>query len=338
MSVHHTPTPDSHRPPLKKPFLSKCILACCILLAGVTVFVEPIWQDSKEKSGPQKAEQLESTALSSRSTTLTSKSQTRPPQHVQPGEETKGQSTQPLIQSNSMEQAMEPLETPLPAQTSPMKTAGDMQQVPLTCSALARELHAFFVELDSKPYVQSFGLSASTSTQQHFTALLKKLLDTPPVVTRETDDLYTILTNMAHFFRIIGRDNIALSKAVLGHEREKIEDVFKNLYNWVLYETCDQEMFRLNVPLEQLYEYAGFFLNTMGGRSYLFRRDSRSRILINYYAVLIVDQMEKRGRNRHGIDPVLSLPLLINEIESSNQLIYKEQYLERLYMLMEANE
>ena len=84
-----------------------------------------------------------------------------------------------------------------------------------------------------------------------------------------------------------------------------------------------------------MYEYAGFFLNTMGGRSYLFRRDSRSRLLVNYYSILLIDLANEQGINRHGIDIVQAIPMLTQEIESSNQLIYKENYLDQLYGLLE---
>ncbi len=38
--------------------------------------------------------------------------------------------------------------------------------------------------------------------------LLQKLLDNPPVVIGETDDLFTLFQNTAHFFRILGKENI----------------------------------------------------------------------------------------------------------------------------------
>ena len=67
----------------------------------------------------------------------------------------------------------------------------------------------------------------------------------------------------------------------------------------------------------------------------MFRRDSRSRLLVNYYSVLIVENANEKGMNRHGIDISMIIPQLINEIESSNQLIYKENYLDQLYTLLE---
>lgn len=201
------------------------------------------------------------------------------------------------------------------------------------CELLGNKLYNFFIHVDSEEYMQLFALQEPS--QNHFIRLAYQLLDNPPVVSREADDLYTILKNMAHFFRIIGKDNILLIKTILDRERDKIEDVASELYQWITIGNCRHERFVFTAPLEKVYEYAGFFLNTMGGRSYLFRRDSRSRLLVNYYSVLIVAAANEQGINRHGIDISLIIPQLIQEIEATNQLIYKENYLDQLYALLE---
>lgn len=201
------------------------------------------------------------------------------------------------------------------------------------CAALAEQLNGFFTHLDGREYMRSF--RSAEPSREYFTALAYRLLDNPPVVTRESDDLYTILKNMAHFFRVIGKDNILLIKTILDRERDKIEDVARDIYLWSTREDCDPELFDFAPELAKMYEYAGFFLNTMGGRSYLFRRDSRSRLVVNYYSVLLVDLANDKGINRHGLDIAQIIPQLVEEIESSNKLIYKETYLDQLYALLE---
>ncbi len=183
----------------------------------------------------------------------------------------------------------------------------------LQCEQLAGRLHSFFTHLDQKEYIQEFQLGAPA--QDYFIALATKLLNNPPVVSRESDDLYTILKNMAHFFRVIGGKNILIIKGILDRERETIEDVAADVFSWTAGEECSNDAFSFHAPLDKLYEYAGFFLNSMGGRSYLFRRDSRSRLLINYYAILLVDRANTEGINRHGIDIKPLLPVTISEIE-----------------------
>lgn len=209
------------------------------------------------------------------------------------------------------------------------ETTGQQQK----CRALATRLHAFFTHLDQREYIQDFQLN--TPAQQYFLSLATKLLNNPPVVSRESDDLYTILKNMAHFFRVIGGENIVIIKGILDRERDTIEDVAADLFQWVTGDECHDENFDFQAPVNKMYEYAGFFLNSMGGRSYLFRRDSRSRLLVNYYAILLIDRSNKDGINRHGVDIRPLLAATIGEIEGSNQLIYKEKYLDTLYQLME---
>ncbi|MEA2115936.1 MAG: hypothetical protein U9P36_11230 [Thermodesulfobacteriota bacterium] len=201
------------------------------------------------------------------------------------------------------------------------------------CDQLAEKLLPFFDHLDGELYIKEFKLNQPIL--QYFNKLTTKLLANPPVVTRESDDLYTILTNMAHFFRVIGPKNILLMKGILDRERDKIEDIAAELYQWTIVDQCNNDTFQMNAPLDQVYEYAGFFLNTMGGRSYLFRRDSRSRLLVNYYAILIVNLANKENMNRHGLDVREIIPRLIEEIEATNQLIYKEDYIDRLLELQE---
>jgi len=199
------------------------------------------------------------------------------------------------------------------------------------CHHLATRLHGFFTHLDAQPYIQKS--LAGRHAQEYFLGLAHKLLNQPPVVSRETDDLYTMLKNMAHFFRVIGGNNITLIKTILSRERDTIEDVIGDFHAWATGPRCEEPIFPFHPPLEKMYEYAGFFLNSLGGRSYLFRRDSRSRLLVNYYSILVVDLANDRGLNRHGIDLRPLIPLAIDEIENTTQLIYKEQYLDTLYRL-----
>ena len=201
------------------------------------------------------------------------------------------------------------------------------------CEELSNTLVQFFAHIDRQPYLKEFKLQQPILN--HFNELTDKLLKNPPVVTRESDDLYTILTNMAHFFRVIGKDNILLIKGILDRERGKIEDVAAELYKWSITDRCSSDKLQINLPLAGVYEYAGFFLNTMGGRSYLFRRDSRSRLLVNYYAILIIDQANRENINAHGLDVREMIPTLIREIEATNQLIYKEDYLDTLSGLLQ---
>lgn len=221
----------------------------------------------------------------------------------------------------------------IPGPVLPDETALQQQAINDECELLGNKLYNFFIHIDSEEYMKPFALEEPSLS--YFTRLAHKLLDNPPVVSRESDDLYTILRNMAHFFRVIGKDNIMIIKAILDRERDKVEDVASELYQWIILGNCQSDRLEFSTSLEKVYEYAGFFLNTMGGRSYLFRRDSRSRLLVNYYSILIVASANEKGLNRHGIDLSLHIPQLIGEIEATSQLIYKENYLDQLAALEE---
>jgi hypothetical protein len=156
------------------------------------------------------------------------------------------------------------------------------------------------------------------------------------VVTGETNDLYTVLKNTAHFFRIIGKKNILVLKGILDREKETFEQTLADFYFLTNNSQCLEERFNLNLDEESLYLYSGFFLNTMGGRLYLFRRDSKSRMVVNFYAILLIDQSNRKGKNRYGIPLSEAIDSLIEEIESTRiELKLRDYYLDTLYDMKE---
>lgn len=202
------------------------------------------------------------------------------------------------------------------------------------CRESARTIHQFYQHLDEQPYIQNLDLN--TSSEDHFTALIQKLLDNPPVVSGETNDLFTILQNTAHFFRIIGKDNILLLKAILDQEKDRYEYVLADHYTMLHIPGCLEDSFNLRVPPSSPYEYAGFFLSTMGGRLYLFRRDSMSRMIVSFYAILLIDEANRNASNKYGIEIAGAIDQLIEEMESTTyKLQLKNIYLDKLYDLKE---
>ena len=202
----------------------------------------------------------------------------------------------------------------------------------ILCDKLANNVENFFTTLDSRDYIQAFQLETPSST--YFPELIQKLIDNPPIVSGETDDLFTILQNTAHFFRIIGKKNILVLKGILDRERDTFEQILADFYQLTSEPDCLKQRFDLVIDDEPLYAYAGFFLNTMGGRLYLFRRDSMSRMVVSYYAILIIEQSNREGRNTYGIEIKDAIDNLIIEIESSRiKLKMRDLYLDTLYDL-----
>jgi len=202
------------------------------------------------------------------------------------------------------------------------------------CQESARTIKEFYQHVDEQPYIQNHGLN--TSSETHFTSLIQKLLNNPPVVSGETNDLFTILQNTAHFFRIIGKDNILLIKAILDQEKDRYEHVLAEFYTLLHIPDCPAASFNLHVPPSSPYDYAGFFLSTMGGRLYLFRRDSMSRMVVSFYAILLIDEANKNASNKYGIEIAEAIDRFIEEMESTTyDLQLKSLYLDKLYDLKE---
>ncbi len=208
-----------------------------------------------------------------------------------------------------------------------IKGAGDGE-----CSGWADNIESFFDTLDTRDYIKEFQLDSPSAI--YFPALIQKLVDNPPIVSGETDDLFTILQNTAHFFRIIGKKNILVLKGILDREQATFEQTLADFYELTVEPDCLKKRFNLTIGQDPLYAYAGFFLNTMGGRLYLFRRDSMSRMVVNFYAIQIIEQANREGKNKYGIDIKDSIDSLIIEIESSRiKLQMRDFYLDTLYDL-----
>jgi hypothetical protein len=196
------------------------------------------------------------------------------------------------------------------------------------------EINSFYAHIDKQPYIDYFAVKESSKT--HFSMLLQKLLDNPPVVIRETDDLFTLLQNTAHFYRILGKENIKLLKEILATEQNSLELTLKSFYSLTNSPEYLKKEYGLSIPPTAITDYAAFFLNTMGGRLYLFRRDSTSRMLVSYYSIMVIDRANQEGRGGHGIDLRPAITSLIEEIENGgNRLQLKAEYLDSLYDLQE---
>ncbi len=202
------------------------------------------------------------------------------------------------------------------------------------CLPLINKINTFYARLDRQPYMKTFHLNEPS--KEYFSKLIQKLIDNPPIVTRETDDLFTLLKNTAHFFRILGKKNILVLKGILDREKGSLEEILSTFYALSIYPECLEKEYFLKLPLDSLYDYAGFFLDTMGGRLYLFRRDSTSRMIVSYYAILIINRANVEGSDKHGIDLLPSVNALIEEIETGGKRIQKREiFLDNLYDLKE---
>ena len=202
------------------------------------------------------------------------------------------------------------------------------------CLLTVDKISLFFEHLDRQAYIHEHAVKGSTL--DHFRGIINKLIANPPVVVRETDDLFAILNNMAHFYRILGPKDILLIKDIFINERELIEPTMALFYKWSeIAPECSNSDLDIDLPLAGLYEYAGYFINTLGGQSYLFRRELYLRILARYYSILIIDRANSVDANRYGIDIRYTLDSLIQEIQGNGNLVNRQAYLDNLVRLQE---
>ncbi len=220
-----------------------------------------------------------------------------------------------------------PAVTVVPGVQSP--TADRAPAAEDVCKENREKLQALFAYLDRQGYIASRQLKGGSF--EHFKSLLARLLDRPPLVQLETDDLMRVLQNKAHFYRVLGKKNTLLLRDIIRKEGDIIESSFAVLYQAMdLQEKCRPDGPALQVSLKDVYPYAVFFLNTLGGSSYLIRRDSRVRMLTQYYCILILDQANRRRLNNLGLDIRPPLDVLMRDLKSAANLARKEEYLDTL--------
>ena len=191
-----------------------------------------------------------------------------------------------------------------------------------------RQIAAFFSYLDKRPYVQSLNLAGGSYLQ--YKIAIEKLSSNPPIIVGEMDSLYNMVRNVAHFYRIMGKKRVLLARLVLQNESEVMESVMKTFYKWYTQNDEGEYTLKGRPSLTAMYEYAGYILDTLGGRSYLLRRSPKIRALTTYYCVLILDRANDEELNSKGIDirPYIKSSLL--EIKNQIGLIHQKKYITRL--------
>jgi len=197
-----------------------------------------------------------------------------------------------------------------------------------SCDAMEHKITAFFKYLQKNSYVDADQTEKSPSDV--FFKMMQALSAHPPMIVDETRDIVNLKHNQAHFFRILRKDRIKMVRNILAAENDVLEHAMADFYTYYITGDCCKNDDEPCVSLNTLYEYAGFFINTFAGKSYLFRRSSAIRCLTDYYAVLVLDRANDAGINRYGIDIRPHINLALNNIISQNNLIFQDQYIKTL--------
>lgn len=203
----------------------------------------------------------------------------------------------------------------------------------IDCENLERQIIAFFSYLDKRDYIIRQNLSHGTFDL--FKKVVKRLSENLPTITGETTDIIHLTHNMAHLYRVLGKKRINLIKKILNNENDIIESIMPAFYSFYTSDKCCEEALQGCPTLKFFYEYAGFFLNTIGGRNYLLRRDSKIRILTIFYCILVLDSANQEKLNPYGINIRPYINLSMNDISNQKNLIHQKQYLTKLRSLKE---
>ena len=196
------------------------------------------------------------------------------------------------------------------------------------CKRIEKEVQDFFAYLGTKDYIRHIQEGADPS--EHFLSIVARMNSKLPIPAGESADSTILNSNIYHFFRVLERKDIRLIREIMIHESETLEINIETFYRWLALGNRCPDPEGLRPSREALYHYAGYFLNTIGGRSYLFRRPLRLRLLGTYYSLLIIHESDKEGRNLYGIDPFPYITTLAKEISLYSDFHFQETYLSKL--------
>jgi len=211
---------------------------------------------------------------------------------------------------------------------------GIPETVAARCGTLETRLGNLLAYLGNRDYVAAYKLRDDMAT--HLDGIIRKLISKPPAVVRETDSLLRVLNNSAHFYRVLGKRDTLLLRDILRKEADIAEPMFSLLYDVASAgDGCSRDGLKNLPDTAGLYPYSVFFLNTLGGRSYLFRRDSRLSLLARYYSVLELDRANEESLNEYGLDIRPSLQMLLEDLPANRLLVHQDRYLETLKRLEE---
>jgi len=196
------------------------------------------------------------------------------------------------------------------------------------CEKMERDLREFFTYLDKQDYVGELRIGQDTFSR--FKKVLHALSLHPPLPAGEGLNYEMIIKNIYHFYRALDLKDVKLIRLIAKNEADSMEINLALFYRWLMSgDECSRKK-GLPPTLDTQYRYAGFLVNSIGGRAYLFRRETKLRLLLSYYCVLIIHEADKRKMNRFGIDVTPFLEPLADEIQHYQPLYFRKEYAGKL--------
>jgi len=222
-----------------------------------------------------------------------------------------------------------PPETEISLTEETREAASPYQEAP--CSKIENDAKEFFKYLDNKNYTQQ--LESGIDTYDRFKTIIRKLSSNPPIPAGEGIDFRIMYRNIFHFFRMLKKNDLRLIWEIMTNEADSLEMNLDLFYNWLIMEGQCLDREGIRPSLDVKYQYAGFLLNTIGGRAYLFRRSLELRLLVSYYCLLIIHEADKRGKNSYGIDIFPIITEVKDEISIYPDFYFQKEYIDQLNLL-----
>jgi len=196
------------------------------------------------------------------------------------------------------------------------------------CKKAQEDLRNLCQELDRQKYIQHLELGTDSYTV--FQRILGRLASHPPIPAGEGIDPAIILKNIYFFYRTLPHKELRFLREVLMHQSPALELDLHILFRWLDSRLKCPPSRGPRLSLEVLYPYAGFFVNTVGGRAYLSRRPPTMRLLVTYYCVRILHAADLAGKNPYGINVAAFIPSLREEMVRYPDLHFQRDYLQDL--------
>jgi hypothetical protein len=202
------------------------------------------------------------------------------------------------------------------------------QEKKYTCQEIEAQVKEFFVVLDKQDYIRD--ILPEMDTYQTFARIVQKLSKSPPSPAGEGLNPRIMTKNIFYFFRVLNDTELDLVQAIILHEEETLEMNLVIFHQWLQLGPQCPDPPEIKPSFSVAYSLAGFLMNTIGGRAYLFRRSPFIREIVSYYALLIIYEADKRGENKYGIDILPEIRSLRKEMETNPDLLLRQTYLEQL--------
>ena len=242
---------------------------------------------------------------------------------------------QPTFREAEERETKAPREEPQPAPREKLEEVleekvveSQTMKVEDRCQKMEGDLKEFFAYVDKQDYVRELEIGEDTYTR--FKRILHELSSHPPLPAGEGLSYDMIISNIYHLYRTLDLKDLKLIRLIAKNEADNMEINLALFHRWLMSgDECKREE-GLPPSLDSIYRYAGFLVNSIGGRAYLFRRETRLRLLLTYYCLLTIHEADKRKQNSFGIDIIAFLEPLAEEIENHRLLYFRKEYAGKL--------